>query len=204
MQRRSVHPEMRATPGVRDIRLLVVAAPATSRRLGRLFRAASGFDVALAPSIDAACAPLPDVVLVDLAGLDLVARSVTELVRVSDPARIVILTPALDDPRVQAAVTECVRVTCLVADVAADALVGVVRAASHAGGTGELAPRLTARERDVLALVGAGLSNRQIARRLGIAETTVKAHLTKAYRALAVTSRSEAADWSRGLFVRPG
>jgi DNA-binding NarL/FixJ family response regulator len=54
---------------------------------------------------------------------------------------------------------------------------------------------LTAREREVLSLVGQGLSNRLIARRLGIAEKTVKAHLTSAFAAIGVSDRVQAALW---------
>ena len=42
---------------------------------------------------------------------------------------------------------------------------------------------LTGREQEVLALVADGLPNKQIARRLEISEKTVKAHLTRVYRA---------------------
>jgi DNA-binding NarL/FixJ family response regulator len=41
---------------------------------------------------------------------------------------------------------------------------------------------LSERERDVLALVGAGLANKQIGRRIDISEKTVKAHLTRVFR----------------------
>ena len=54
---------------------------------------------------------------------------------------------------------------------------------------------LTPREREVLALVADGLANKQIARRLGIAEKTVKAHLTRVFAALDVTDRTQAALW---------
>jgi DNA-binding CsgD family transcriptional regulator len=51
---------------------------------------------------------------------------------------------------------------------------------------------LTAREREVLALVADGLSNTQIARRLWIAPATVAKHLEQAYRKLGVGSRTAA------------
>lgn len=57
------------------------------------------------------------------------------------------------------------------------------------------APRLTARESEVLHLVGAGLANKQIARRLGISQPTVKHHLTRVFQRIGVTGRTEAAVW---------
>jgi DNA-binding NarL/FixJ family response regulator len=57
--------------------------------------------------------------------------------------------------------------------------------------------QLTARERSVLDLLGEGLSNKDIAARLGIAERTVKAHLTSAFRRLGVQRRTQAAMWVR-------
>ncbi len=56
---------------------------------------------------------------------------------------------------------------------------------------------LTDRERDVLRLVMMGLANKQIAIRLGIAERTVKAHLTNIFSRLDVTDRTSAAMWAR-------
>ncbi|MER6802628.1 MULTISPECIES: response regulator transcription factor [Streptomyces] len=53
--------------------------------------------------------------------------------------------------------------------------------------------KLTNREREVLLLVAAALPNRTIARRLGIAERTVKAHVTSIVEKLKVASRLEAA-----------
>ncbi|MGY0068680.1 helix-turn-helix domain-containing protein [Streptomyces sp. QTS137] len=53
--------------------------------------------------------------------------------------------------------------------------------------------QLTNRERQVLALLSDGPSNRAIARRLGIAERTVKAHLTSLMRKLGIQTRLEAA-----------
>ena len=63
--------------------------------------------------------------------------------------------------------------------------------------------KLTAREREVLALVAQGLANKAIAHRLGIAEKTVKAHLTSVFGRIGVTDRTQAALWAKehGLAV---
>src|SRR5919201_2699612 len=50
---------------------------------------------------------------------------------------------------------------------------------------------LTARERDIIALIGEGLRNRQIATRLRISETTVRHHLTVIFDKLEVMDRLE-------------
>jgi DNA-binding NarL/FixJ family response regulator len=55
---------------------------------------------------------------------------------------------------------------------------------------------LSAREREVLELVGRGLANKQIARRLGISEKTVKGHLTNVFQAIGVADRTQAALWA--------
>ena len=52
---------------------------------------------------------------------------------------------------------------------------------------------LTPREREVLALVGRGLSNQEIGRELHLAEGTVKAHLSSILRSLDVQNRVQAA-----------
>ncbi|TWS20113.1 response regulator transcription factor [Tsukamurella asaccharolytica] len=52
---------------------------------------------------------------------------------------------------------------------------------------------LTDRERDVLAGLGEGLSNQQIARRLDIGEATVKTHVSRVLMKLGVQSRVQAA-----------
>lgn len=55
---------------------------------------------------------------------------------------------------------------------------------------------LTAREREVMTLVAAGLSNRDIAQRLVVSEKTVKNHVHNTYRKLGVTRRGQAiAHW---------
>jgi DNA-binding CsgD family transcriptional regulator len=51
---------------------------------------------------------------------------------------------------------------------------------------------LSTRESEIVQLISEGCSNRQIARRLSIAESTVKSHLSSALGKLGVRSRSEA------------
>ena len=53
-------------------------------------------------------------------------------------------------------------------------------------------PLLTPREREILALTGEGLSNKAMARRLGISVHTVKFHLEALFTKLDATSRAEA------------
>jgi DNA-binding NarL/FixJ family response regulator len=52
---------------------------------------------------------------------------------------------------------------------------------------------LTLRQTDVLRLIAQGASNKLICRELGLAERTVKAHVTAIFRALKVSSRTQAA-----------
>jgi DNA-binding NarL/FixJ family response regulator len=61
---------------------------------------------------------------------------------------------------------------------------------------------LTLREREVLALVGEGLTNEEIARKLFISEKTVRNHLGAIIRKLGLRDRTQAALAARGL--RPG
>ena len=56
---------------------------------------------------------------------------------------------------------------------------------------------LTSKQREVLALVAAGQSNRLVAKQLGVTEKTVKAHLTQIYAAIGVTDRVQATLWAR-------
>ena len=51
---------------------------------------------------------------------------------------------------------------------------------------------LTPRELDVLAAIGTGLSNKAIARQLGISLHTVKFHIESLFRKLGVRTRAEA------------
>ena len=70
------------------------------------------------------------------------------------------------------------------------------RALLQARNTASPLDALSEREREVLALVARGLPNKLIARELSISEKTVKAHMTKVFRAIGVTDRTQAALWA--------
>ncbi len=62
-----------------------------------------------------------------------------------------------------------------------------------------LRERLSERELEVLRLLAEGLSNREIAARLVVAETTVKKHVNHVFDKLDVTSRTQAILRARQL-----
>jgi DNA-binding NarL/FixJ family response regulator len=78
----------------------------------------------------------------------------------------------------------------------------LIRSSKAAGGA--LAGRLTARERDVLALVVAGYANKDIARQCAVSEETVKHHLTRMFAKVGASNRLELALFAteRGLVDR--
>ncbi len=85
-------------------------------------------------------------------------------------------------------------------------LTGHVVPEAHMADTAILAPRssllaepLSPRELEVLRLLAAGASNRQIGDRLVISAGTVKAHLHSIYSKLEVHNRTEAAACARAL-----
>lgn len=159
----------------------------------------------------------PDLVLMDLQMpvLDGVAatRTITEQ---SPGTDVLILTSFSDGPRLLAAI-DAGAVGYLLKDAEPEDLVAGIRAAARgespidpkaarhlltSRATGrwaeeQAAPRtvLSVREREVLDLVAAGLANKQIARRLGITERTVKGHLTSAFQRIGVADRTQAALW---------
>lgn len=76
-------------------------------------------------------------------------------------------------------------------------LVRALRAASSpAGSSAQPADTLSPREREILRAIAAGASNKEIARLLGIAETTVKVHVQHILRKLNLASRVQAAVYA--------
>ena len=160
-------------------------------------------------AIRVARATRPDVIMMDLQmpGTDGVAatRRITE----EGLGDVLVLTSFSDAERIVAAL-DAGAVGYLLKDSDPDDLVEGVRAvhrgesplhprvARHLLGTraGDASVDLSPREREVLGLVREGLANKQIARRLGITERTVKAHLTSVFARIGVTDRTQAALWA--------
>ncbi len=84
-------------------------------------------------------------------------------------------------------------------------LIAVEGADGPATLTGPPTADLTAREREVLGCLAEGMSNKQVARALGISVRTVTVHVSNLLRKTGAASRTEAALWSvhRGLVRTP-
>jgi DNA-binding NarL/FixJ family response regulator len=152
----------------------------------------------------------PDVILLDLKlpGRDGIAV-LGELSAQENPARVLVLTSATEPASASLAVRSGAS-GMLYKDVDPDALVRAIRsvhdghlllapeaagslvhgASSGPPGTVE---SLTSREREVLAELAKGRSNREIARALNVAEKTVKAHVSSVLAKLGVQDRTQAA-----------
>ncbi|WUJ93732.1 response regulator transcription factor [Streptomyces mirabilis] len=202
--------------------LIVDDHPVVRDGLRGMFESAPGFTVlgeaangveavALTASLD------PDVVLMDLRmpggnGVEAIA----ELTRRGARAKVLVLTtydtdsdtlPAIeagatgyllkDAPREElfTAVRAAAQGRTVLSPAVASRLVSAVRAPASTQDS------LSAREREVLALVAKGTSNREIARVLFISEATVKTHLTHLYAKLGVNDRAAAVAvaYDRGI-----
>lgn len=202
--------------------LIVDDHPVVRDGLRGMFESAPGFTVlgeaangveavALTSSLD------PDVVLMDLRmpggnGVEAIA----ELTRRGARAKVLVLTtydtdsdtlPAIeagatgyllkDAPREElfTAVRAAAQGRTVLSPAVASRLVSAVRAPASTQDS------LSAREREVLALVAKGTSNREIARVLFISEATVKTHLTHLYAKLGVNDRAAAVAvaYDRGI-----
>ena len=83
----------------------------------------------------------------------------------------------------------------LMPELAGDDWASVPARAASPGAPGAVSAEtlgLTGRQQQVLALLAQGKSNKQICRALGLAEATVKVHVTAVLKALRVTSRTQA------------
>ncbi len=151
----------------------------------------------------------PDVLLLDLKlpGMDGVSV-LTELRSRGTATRVLVLTSAAG-PTSPALALQAGAAGFLYKDVDPDALVHAIRSvhdghtvlapgaaglvAARPGGDSRGIGALTGREREVLALLADGRSNREIARLLAVSEKTVKTHVSAILAKLGVADRTQAA-----------
>ncbi len=163
----------------------------------------------------------PDVVVMDLMLPGIDGIEATAQIKAAHPSiEVVALTSFVDEARAIAAI-EAGASGFLLKDAEADELAAAIRAAAAGevhldpavagivarrmragsdggggngwGGPGSALAGLTARERDVLAGVARGLSNRAIAVELGITERTARTHVSNILAKLRLASRTQAA-----------
>ncbi|MFC6354535.1 response regulator [Luethyella okanaganae] len=200
------------------IRVLVVDDhPIVRGGIVGLLGAASGIEVVGeagdgAEAVTLAALLRPDLVLMDLRMPLLDGAQATALILADDPScKVLILTTYENDDNILGAIEAGASGYLLKAAPQEEIIEGVL---SVAGGQTVLAPsiaarlvqrvradaaiqgrptqRLSARELEVLRLVGTGLSNPQIAAGLFIGEATVKTHLAHVFEKLEVSDRTRA------------
>lgn len=154
---------------------------------------------------------LPDIVLMDLLMPVMDGIEATAQIRRALPdTEVLALTSVLEDSSVIGAV-KAGAIGYLLKDTEAEALCRAIKAA--AAGKVQLSPEaaarlirevqapadpepLTARERDVLRLLCAGETNKQIALHLAVGESTVKTHVSTILSKLGAQSRTQAAVYA--------
>lgn len=153
----------------------------------------------------------PDVALVDLrlpdgTGIDIIERLASDVPDV----RPIVLTSFDDDDALAEALKAGAKAYLLksvrgaeITDVIRAVAAGRVlldertvtrRRADHDDPTADLTPS----ERKVLELIGDGLSNREIGERLGVAEKTIKNHITSLLSKMGLQRRTQVAAWVAG------
>jgi two-component system nitrate/nitrite response regulator NarL len=189
--------------------------PVVLQGLTYAFGAKSGFKVVACCTDGMSCmkairslAPdiaILDVFMPDLTGLEILAIANAE----SIPTRLVFFTASIEDREL---VMSFAAGACgvIMKDVALEILVQSLRQVADGqrslplSSSGQAVPReqrniavtenvltvLTERERQIMALVSEGLSNKEIGRRLNIASGTIKVHLHHVYQKLEISNRT--------------
>jgi DNA-binding NarL/FixJ family response regulator len=190
---------------VTTTRILVVDDhPAVASGLRAIFDAEADFDVVgvertVGAGVIATRRLQPRVVLLDLNLPDARGVRAVALVRAAHPdVAILVLSAQLDAATAQACV-DAGALGYLLKTSSPQTLVAAVRdVAAGERVTDPLVDRdvgagdLTARELEVLQAVSEGLTNRQVAARLGVAQDTVKTHLSRAMTKLGAADRTHA------------
>jgi DNA-binding NarL/FixJ family response regulator len=180
------------------------------------------FDVVAATSEATKVLPLvaelrPDVVVLDVLMPQLDGITCLKRIRAGYPDVVVVMLSASEDPAVVSEAMQNGAAAFVLKHLDPAELGDVIRQAltgSHFQSTGVFAEAsasiaaeagITSREHDILNLLSTGLSNAAMALELGVAEQTVKFHLTNIYRKLQVGGRTAAVDAARrrGLISNP-
>ncbi len=166
-------------------------------------------------AIEFARREIPDVVLMDVRMPDMDGLEATRRIKEERPRTAVIMVTMHDNP---AYLREAVRAGAagyLLKDVSKGELVDAIRQVSSGGAfiesqmlkgmLSEMKPvapapaaarNLTKREREILALVADGMSNREIAEKLVLSPETVKSHVAAILEKLSVSDRTQAAIYA--------
>ena len=159
-----------------------------------------------AEAVELCPAVLPDVVLMDVMMPVMDGAEATAKITAAYPeVRVIALTSFVDQDYVQKTL-DAGAISYLLKDARPDALIQAVRDAMDGRGTidssamkallerrDDVGRDLTAREREVLALLAGGLSNKEIAQRLTLSVGTVRLHVSNVLSKLGAPNRTTAA-----------
>ncbi|HET8569889.1 MAG TPA: response regulator transcription factor [Candidatus Limnocylindria bacterium] len=167
-------------------------------------------------AIETARSLLPDVVLMDVRMPDMDGLEATRRIKEERPRTAVIIVTNHEDPAYLRSAVEAGAAGYLLKDISREHLVNAVREVAS-GGTfierqrlrgvlggvqssradaPDAAKSLTKREREILALVAEGMSNREIAERLVLSPETVKSHVAAILSKLDLSDRTQAAVYA--------
>lgn len=165
----------------------------------------------------------PDIALLDISMPGGGLNAIGQIRNAFERTKIIMLTASEDEAEVMTAL-ESGSAAYALKGVGGDDLASIIRSVANGGSYVEptLAGRLlinarnnrdaptsaistlSARELDVARLLTAGMSNKEIARKLGLQEKTVKHHMTQVLQKLRVRNRVEAAMLARSHFEKAG
>ncbi len=177
-------------------------------------------------ALEVARRELPDVVLMDVKMPDMDGLEATRKIKEERPRTAVVMLTMHDNPVYLRDAVRAGAAGYLLKDVSKDELLDAIRQVatggafiesqmlkgmlsemkpSGAGGPSPTAKNLTKREREILALVAEGLSNREIAEKLVLSPETVKSHVAAILEKLNVSDRTQAAIYAvrNGLVETP-
>ena len=176
-------------------------------------------------ALEVARKELPDVVLMDVKMPDMDGLEATRRLKEERPRTAVVMLTMHDNPTYLRDAVRAGAAGYLLKDVSKDELLDAIRQVATGGafiesqmlkgmlsemkpsdtGPSPATKNLTKREREILALVAEGMSNREIAERLVLSPETVKSHVAAILEKLNVSDRTQAAIYAvrNGLVESP-